>query len=172
VTPGSGEFTFTSALVSELRRLANIGRTFSVVDLHQSILAHLAQKNALHNAASYSGWGNTPAPTLQADPTYVRLHGTTQRPSITLRAFQSMSEDPAAEAKNYQDRLLPRALNRWEKSMPAKILDGFIARFRSYASVSEPDPNDYPDFPVWHYPDSPDTCPCVTCSTSRLWNGV
>ncbi|TVY87185.1 Cyclic pyranopterin monophosphate synthase [Lachnellula willkommii] len=122
VTPATGELTFTSALIAELQRLAIIGRTFSASELHEGMLAHIQRKSNAHEALSAT------QPTLQAAPVIIRLNGGHQYPSIALRAFRSNSDDNAAEIHHYQARLWKRVVDRWETSIPAKIMSAIQER--------------------------------------------
>jgi len=122
VTPATGDFSFNNALTAELQRLAIIGRTFSAAELHEGMLARIQRKSNAQQELS-----STP-PTHQAAPVIIRLNGGHQYPSLALRAFRSKSDDNAAEAHRYQDRLWKRVVDRWETSIPAKIRTAIQAR--------------------------------------------
>jgi len=119
-TPGTGNLTFTNVLTSELRELARLNKTFSALDLHGRIRAHIQRKI---RAAEETQSTNLSS----AAPIYDRLNGGPRELNIILRAFASSSENVAAEVHRYKKRLLKEVLQRWENSIPAKIRKELLA---------------------------------------------
>jgi hypothetical protein len=118
-TPGTGNLTFTSVLTAELRELARLDETFSALDLHGKIRAHIQRKA---RAAEDMQVINSSS----AAPIYDRLNGGPRKPNIILRAFASSSADVAAEVHRYKKRLLKEVVRRWEKSIPVEVREKLL----------------------------------------------
>jgi hypothetical protein len=78
VAPGPGETSFTAALMTELKILAEKGELFSVVELHRKVLANIIKQRISLTSENETAWYPS------VSPVYARIIGRTEVPSIGL----------------------------------------------------------------------------------------
>jgi hypothetical protein len=80
VAEGPGDFSFTSALIDELKMFAQIPATFSVRALHAGLVARMMMKSREKKASKL--------PKLRGSPVYLHINGYFEDNSILLRSFK------------------------------------------------------------------------------------
>jgi hypothetical protein len=78
VAPGPGETSFTAALMTELKILAEKGELFSVVEVHRKVLANIIKQRIGLARENETLWHPS------VSPVYARIVGGTEVPSIGL----------------------------------------------------------------------------------------
>lgn len=88
LAPGPGKLSFTTALITELRVLAEKGQFFSVVELHKRVLTNIIKQRTGPECKITRGWLFP-----SVSPVYVRLVGGAEIPSIGLMRLGGKVEE-------------------------------------------------------------------------------
>ncbi|PMD37051.1 hypothetical protein L207DRAFT_532614 [Hyaloscypha variabilis F] len=126
LAPGPSERSFTCALITELKTLAQEGQLFSVAELHRRVLANIIKQRTGVKSRILKQWLHP-----SVSPVYVRLVGDTAAPSIGLMPISVESgmkyPEKSSECRHQKER---QALEQEREE--AEPIEG--AEFRGHGS--------------------------------------
>ncbi|KAF8847067.1 hypothetical protein BDZ45DRAFT_699495 [Acephala macrosclerotiorum] len=133
MAPGPGIKSFSHALIEELEAFAVKRGIFSVVDLHQRVLANVLRQNW-----EQAQW--QPDPDLEGlddfrqleratTPVFVRLNGDSREPSIALKVLPKKSEPVLQGGTALEEAMGNMTLNNWaQRWEDSKVYRDMIKR--------------------------------------------